>query len=57
MISLLSHQGVSAEQLADLAGHVDTRMVMRHYRHPVVPTIEAAAAPMEAMFGPKAASE
>jgi hypothetical protein len=30
-------------------------MVMRHYRHPVSPTVEAAAAPMELMFGPKAA--
>lgn len=41
--SVLSAAGVAPELLADLLGHVDTRMVFRHYRHPVTPTIDVAA--------------
>jgi integrase len=41
--SVLSATGVAPELLADLLGHVDTRMVFRHYRHPVTPTIDVAA--------------
>ena len=40
--SLLSASGQSAERLADLLGHKDTRMVFRHYRHPVTSTISTA---------------
>lgn len=40
--SLLSASGVAPEVLADLLGHVDTRMVHKHYRHPVTPTISVA---------------
>ncbi len=36
-------RGTAPELLADLLGHVDTRMVFKHYRHPVTPTIEVAA--------------
>jgi integrase len=45
--SVLSVAGVAPELLADLLGHVDTRMVFRHYRHPVTPTIDVAAAHLE----------
>ena len=38
------------EQVADLFGHVDTRMV-EHYRHQIKPAVDAAVAPMEALFG------
>ncbi|MGH8936520.1 MAG: tyrosine-type recombinase/integrase [Acidimicrobiia bacterium] len=38
--SVLSATGVAPELLTDLLGHVDTRMVLRHYRHPVTPTID-----------------
>jgi integrase len=48
--SLLSAAGVPLEQIADLLGHVDTRMLERVYRHPVRPTVSAAVAPMERMF-------
>ena len=34
---------VALELLADLLGHVDTRMVFRHYRHPVTPIIDVVA--------------
>lgn len=39
------------EEVMDLLGHVDTRMLERVYRHRVRPTVEAAAAPMERLFG------
>lgn len=39
------------EQIADLLGHTDTRMLERVYRHPVRSSVAAAVAPMEAMFG------
>lgn len=49
--SLLSAAGVPLEQIADLLGHVDTRMLERVYRHPVTPSVTAAVAPMERLFG------
>ena len=45
--SLLSASGVAPEILADLLGHKDARMVMRHYRHQVTPTISIARDKME----------
>ncbi len=48
--SLLSAAGVPIEQVADLFGHVDTRMVERHYRHQTKPSVDAAVGPMEALF-------
>jgi integrase len=41
--SLISASGLSAERLADLLGHKDTRMVFGHYRHPVTSSISVAA--------------
>jgi integrase len=41
--SLLSAAGVAPELLADLLERRDTRMVFRHYRHQVTPTISVAA--------------
>ena len=49
--SLLSAAGVPLESVADLLGHVDTRMLERVYRHGVKPTVDVAVTPMEAMFG------
>lgn len=49
--SLLSASGVPLEQIADVLGHTDTRMLLKHYRHPISRTIGAAAAPMERLFG------
>ncbi|MHB8670803.1 MAG: site-specific integrase [Acidimicrobiales bacterium] len=48
--SLLIDAGVPLEQVADLLGD-DPRTLLRHYRHRVRPTVDAAKAPMEAMFG------
>lgn len=44
--SLLSEAGVRNELLADLLGHVDTRMVERHYRHRLAASVDVAVAPM-----------
>ena len=41
--SLISAGGLSAERLADLLGHKDTRMVFDHYRHPVTASVSTAA--------------
>ncbi len=54
--SLLSAAGVPIEEVMDLLGHVDTRMLERVYRHRVRPTVEAAAAPMERLFAESADS-
>lgn len=47
--SLLSAAGVPLEDVMDLLGHTDTRMLERVYRHRVTRAIEAAA-PMATMF-------
>lgn len=52
--SLLSAAGVHAEHIGDVLGHDGTRMVATVYRHAVTPTVNAAVAPMEAMFGAEA---
>ncbi len=39
------------EQIADLLGHTDTRMLLKHYRHPISQTVDTAVGPMERMFG------
>lgn len=49
--SLLSAAGVPQHEVADLLGHVDGRMLDRHYRHRVQDAVTAGVAPMEAMFG------
>ncbi|MEM9466818.1 MAG: site-specific integrase [Actinomycetota bacterium] len=41
--SLLSDQGVSNEQIADLLGHTTTRMVDQTYRHRLRPVVDIAA--------------
>lgn len=41
--SLLAAAGHSADRLADLLGHQDTRMVWKHYRHSINESVEVAA--------------
>jgi integrase len=48
--SLLSAQGVALELLADILGH-DARMTREVYRHAVMPTVDAGAAPMQGLLG------
>lgn len=48
--SVLSDAGVRNEHLADLLGHVDTRMVERHYRHRLGDSVAVAAGPMDELL-------
>ena len=41
-IALMSDDGISAEQVADHAGHTSTRMVETVYRHKLTNTNDAA---------------
>jgi integrase len=41
-ITLMSDAGISAEQVADHAGHTSTRMVETVYRHKLINTNDAA---------------
>jgi integrase len=49
--SLMSAAGVPLEHVADVLGHNGTRMAALVYRHVLAPTVEAGAAPMQALFG------
>ena len=48
--SLLVDSGVGLEAVADLLGD-DPRTLLRHYRHRVRPVVDAAAEPMQRLFG------
>jgi integrase len=50
-VSLLSAAGVRLEDVADVVGHVTTRMTSQVYRHQVTPTISAGKEAMERLFG------
>ena len=49
--SLLSAAGVPLEEVADVLGHASTRVTSATYRHRTSPTVDAAARPMQALFG------
>jgi integrase-like protein len=49
-VSLLSAAGVRLEDVADVMGHRSTRTTSAVYRHVVVPTINAAVAPVDSLF-------
>jgi len=42
--SLLRHLGIPLAQIADFLGHRDTRMLDKHYGHPVTPVIDLTEA-------------
>ena len=48
--SLMSAAGVPLEHVADVLGHDSTRMAALVYRHVLAPTVEAGAAPMQALL-------
>jgi integrase len=54
--SLLSAEGVPLERVADTLGHDGTRMVREVYRHAVAPAVDAAADPMQRLFGDSSGS-
>jgi len=45
--SLLIDAGVPPYEVADQLGHTDLRMIERHYRHRLHPTVTAGAAAMD----------
>ncbi len=49
--SLMSAAGVPLEVIADVLGHSSTRMLEKHYRHQVKPSIDAHVAVMDGLFG------
>jgi hypothetical protein len=48
---LMSAAGVPLEHVADVLGHNGPRMAALVYRHVLAPTVDAAAAPMQALLG------
>jgi integrase len=51
-VSLLSHQGVSIEEIARLAGHASTRTTEIVYRRELRPVITTGAEIMDELFRP-----
>ncbi len=49
--SILSDNGVPLEEIADLLGHKDSTMLARTYRHRLRPSVTAAVATMDTLFG------
>ena len=54
--SILHAAGVPLEVISDLLGHIGTRITNEVYRHVISDTIDAAVAPMEALFGSESAA-
>jgi integrase len=50
-VSLLSHRGVSIEEIARLAGHASTRTTEVVYRRELLPVITTGAEIMDELFG------
>jgi integrase len=49
--SIMYAKGKRLEEIADVLGHTSTRMLERHYRHEIRPSIGAHVAVMEDLFG------
>ncbi len=49
--SLMSAAGVRLEVIADVLGHSSTRMLEKHYRHQVRPSIDGHVEVMDSLFG------
>jgi integrase len=51
-VPLLSDNGMSLEQIADLVGHSGTSVTERVYRHQLRPVLLSGARAMDEIFGP-----
>jgi integrase len=49
-VSILSDNGVTIEQIADLVGHKTTIVTQKVYRHQLRPVISTGAMAMNAIF-------
>ena len=56
-VSLMSHHGVSTEEIARLAGHASTRTTEVVYRRELRPVITTGAQIMDQIFGPGTVTE
>jgi integrase len=54
-VSIMSDNGVTIEQIADLVGHRTTIVTQKVYRHQLKPVISAGATAMNAIFSKKSA--
>jgi integrase len=48
--SILSDAGVPLEQIADMLGHTNTRMLDQTYRHRVRPVVDAGVSVMDELL-------
>jgi hypothetical protein len=55
-VSILSASGVDIEQIADVAGHRNSRVTSTVYRHNLAPVIRTSRSVMGAVFGDTDAS-
>ena len=55
-VSLLSDNGVSLEEIADLCGHAGTRVTEAVYRHQLRPVLLNGAVAMDRIFASDAAA-
>jgi integrase len=54
-VSIMSDNGVTIEQIADLVGHKTTIVTQKVYRHQLKPVISTGATAMNAIFNKKSA--
>jgi len=52
-VSIMSDNGVTIEQIADLVGHRTTIVTQKVYRHQLKPVISTGATAMNTIFGNK----
>ena len=52
-VSIMSDNGVTIEQIADLVGHRTTIVTQKVYRHQLKPVISTGATAMKTIFGNK----
>jgi integrase len=49
-VSIMSHNGVPIQDIADAVGHKSTHVTETVYRHVIVPTIQGGATVMDTVF-------
>jgi len=49
-VSIMSHNGVPIQDIADAVGHKSTHVTETVYRHVIVPTIRGGATVMDSVF-------
>ena len=55
-VSVLSDAGIAIEEIADTAGHINSGITARVYRHQIADVVARAAEAMDRIFGAGSAS-